>query len=59
MRIARYSTKNRSHGRNLLTCENFVDDSYHDSLSLLAQNPQHFLVTYNIAILKRRILYAI
>ncbi len=48
--MARHSTKNRSHGRDLLACENFVDTSSLKPLKQSAQNPQHFLFTCDFAI---------
>lgn len=42
-KAARLAAKNRSHGWNLLTCENFVEDFGLLSLRQFAQNPQHFL----------------
>ena len=41
--VARLVAKNRSYGRDLLACENFVEDRYSESSRKLAQNPQHFL----------------
>ncbi len=55
MRIARHSTKNRSHGRNLLACENFVSTNA-KSLRQSAQNPQHFLFTCDFAIFREESL---
>ncbi|MDD5416230.1 MAG: glycosyltransferase family 1 protein [Candidatus Daviesbacteria bacterium] len=49
---ARRSAKNRSYGRDLLACENFVEDRYPQSLRKSAQNPQHFLTTCDFAALK-------
>lgn len=48
-RLACHSTKNRSYGRNLLTCENFVVYRT-ESSNLSTQNPQHFLYTCDFAI---------
>lgn len=45
----RQSAKNRSHGRNLLTCEDFVKNHKTKSFRQPARNPQHFLATSGFA----------
>ncbi|MDD5147353.1 MAG: hypothetical protein PHV63_02290 [Candidatus Daviesbacteria bacterium] len=49
--VARRGAKKRSHGRDLLTCENFVEDRYLQSLRKSAQNLQHFLTARDFATL--------
>jgi len=42
--LVRHSTKNRSHGRNLLSCVGFATDYNLGILSIIRKTAQHFLV---------------